>query len=361
MQAVSDRLRHLARTCGIWLVGGVTCVALADLPAKAQDQRRFEVEGWLGIIYDDAATGSFANCAIYADYQNGATLVFAQSSDRGWAMSVLHSEWAFETQGPHVVRFRVGRRAFREAEALAVQPHHLRVQLAADDPLIEQLRRGQTLEFGYGQSGFGFDLTGTFAALAAVRDCVTTELARPSDDDLREQIVTATPQTPGEVRRQEARSFAARLVTRLADPRAGWLMETEIPRQFSGHEAVFRTTDSVISVRILVPGRTDTTDLAADAIASHDAALCEAEADIGRPVDRAGTVRHLAIRCEEPIWTTFYSIAPRPFGGQYLISLHALDPLGAAAPRTAAIVRAEVAGVAGEMRDFVVAPAQLGE
>ncbi len=342
-------MRDLASFLRYCLIAGLALVLPAG--ALAQDQRRFEVEGWLGVVYGDTYSGGFSHCSVYADYQNGITLIFTRSADRRWSMTVVNPDWAFAGAGPHLVELRVDRQPLRNAEALAIQPTHLVLPLADRDPLIDEIRRGRALSFAVGGNRFGFDLSGTLAALDALRDCVDTEIAR--GETLSPGLGSdGPPGTPAEARRQEARAFAARLITRLADPRIAWLSGEAIPRQFSGHEAVFRSAASIVSVRIIQDGRAASPAAVAEALARHDAALCAEEADIARPVDWAGAARHLTIRCAEPLWTTFYTVVPRSAGGHYLTSLHALEPLGSMSPRTAAIVRAEAADIAREIRDL---------
>lgn len=320
--------------------------------AHAQFAETFDAGDWLGTI---ARASADPSCSVSAGYGNGLTLTFSVDTGFAWRLVLNNPLRTLETGAMVQVRVRVDRRAYRVLQGTTTDGD-LAVGIDYGDPLIGQVRRGRVLEIGYFGERYGFDLSGTFVALGAARACAQS-LALGLDAP--PIAAPATDPTPGDRRRAEARAFASMLVGRLGDPTADLLDPDETPRQFLGHDGVFRTSGAIASVRIVPPTQGADREAIVDSLIAADRPSCETEFEETILADTLAEDTYLQTLCEEPEWAAFYSIVARPDGGHYLISLAAIDPARPGPARMAARIRIEAPDVARRMAGFVLSDEAL--
>ena len=202
------------------LVMGVAA-CLAGWGAQAAVLEEFSAEDWSGFALADQATGRLASCAVYSNYQNGATLFFVRHVDGGWVLSLVHDSWALAENTSYPLQYRVDREPYEEGSATALDVDQIGLPLPEDDPLIAAVRRGSLLNIQFQGREFGFDLANSGKALKAAVDC--TERNRDKSlADLPKQ-----GRSPGPAQPQEAPPFP---------PLAGQAIEpvTEAPAGAAG-------------------------------------------------------------------------------------------------------------------------------
>lgn len=321
--------------------------------AHAQFAEAFDAGDWLGTI---ARASADPSCSVSAGYGNGLTLSFSVDTGFAWRLVLDNPLRTLETGATVQVRVQVDRRADRVFQGGTTTGGDLAVGIDHGDPLIAQVRRGRVLEIGYLGERFGFDLSGSFVALGAARACAQSLALGLAAAPL---AAPATDPTPGDRRRAEARAFASMLVGRLGDPTADLLDPDETPRQFLGHDGVFRTSGAIASVRIVPPTQGADREAIVKSLIATDRPSCETDFEETILADTLAEDTYLQTLCEEPKWAAFYTIVARPDGGHYLVSLAAIDPARPGPARMAARIRIEAPDVARRMAGFVLSDEAL--
>jgi hypothetical protein len=152
------------------LLAGVTA-CLAGWGAQAAVLEEFSAEDWSGFALADDGTGKLVSCAVYSNYQNGATLFFVRHVDGGWVLSLVHDSWALSENTSYPVGYRVDREPYAEGSGIALDRDQIGLALPDDDPLVAAVRRGTLLNVSFQGREFGFDLKNSGKALKAAVDC----------------------------------------------------------------------------------------------------------------------------------------------------------------------------------------------
>ena len=175
------------------LVGGLVLCAMAG-SAGAALLEEFSAEDWSGFALADEVTGRLSSCAVYANYQNGATLFFVKHAAGGWVLSLTHDSWALSESASYPVQYRVDRTPYAEASGVALDVDQIGLALPDNDPLIAAIRKGALLNVLFQGREFGFDLTNSGKALKAAADCTERNRDRIAPQVAqRAQPATAEP------------------------------------------------------------------------------------------------------------------------------------------------------------------------
>jgi hypothetical protein len=181
--------------------GALTAILIASM-ADAAILEEFTAEDWSGLALSDDATGRLASCAIYAKYQNGATLFIIKHVEGGWALSLVHSSWSLAENAQYPVQYKVDRQPYVEGLGTVLGTDQIGITLAENDPVMEEIRRGSLLSIRFEGREFGFELSNSGKALKAATDCL--ERAPPADEqDVAEAGLPPLP-ADGQSERQAA-------------------------------------------------------------------------------------------------------------------------------------------------------------
>jgi len=151
---------------------GYSCVCLLGAAAQAAVLEEFTVEDWSGLALSDDETGRLASCAIFAKYQNGATLFFVKNVDGGWIVSLVHDSWTLTESSEYPIQFKVDRQQYLENAGVALDVDQIGVAVPDDDPLLRQVRRGKLLNILFQSKEYGFELSNSGKALQAAARCI---------------------------------------------------------------------------------------------------------------------------------------------------------------------------------------------
>jgi hypothetical protein len=173
-------------------VGAVASV-LAGSVAQAAILEEFTVKDWSGLALADDQTGRLESCAIYSKFQNGATLFLIKHRDGGWALSLVHADWALAENTPYPLQYRVDREPYVEDTGIALGSDQIGITFPDADPVIAQIRRGSLLTVFFAGKEYGFELSNSGKALQATKECLER-----NRDAVAPQIVmdSSLPPTP---------------------------------------------------------------------------------------------------------------------------------------------------------------------
>lgn len=152
------------------VLGAVLAAGIAVTGARAGVIEEFEAEDWDGIAYADDDSGAFHNCIVFAAYRNGGTLMMIRTVENTWAMTVAHDAWQLSPDEAHRLEYKVDRGRAVQVDAEALNPDQLTI--AADERLIDQIRRGKELKIDFDGKEYTFELANSGKALKAAADCV---------------------------------------------------------------------------------------------------------------------------------------------------------------------------------------------
>ncbi|MCY3829591.1 MAG: hypothetical protein OXF89_10680 [Rhodospirillaceae bacterium] len=148
------------------LLGGSVCWAPA---ARAQ----WTVGDWTGNSYIDRA-GSFSHCIMSAKYNSGITLYFLLFRNHDLFIGVAAPDWSLNPHSPYTMTMAIDGKVIRSAPGtvLRYDTNRLWLALGKDRSIRERLRWGLKLRLLQGKREYGFQLTGTAAALKRLVECV---------------------------------------------------------------------------------------------------------------------------------------------------------------------------------------------
>ena len=148
------------------LLGGSACWAPA---ARAQ----WTAGDWTGNAYIDRA-GSFSHCIMSARYNSGITLYFLLFRNRDLFIGVSAPGWSLNPHSPYTMTLAIDGKVVRSAPGtvLRYDTNRLWLALGRDRSIRERLRRGMKLRLLQDKREYGFQLTGTAAALKRLMKCV---------------------------------------------------------------------------------------------------------------------------------------------------------------------------------------------
>ena len=142
--------------------------SIAPLPQDAS----FVSGVWTGEANYDP-DGSFRDCTMTAQSENGILLGFVISRDFDWGLVLADDAADFEVGSTHAVLLLVDSRDPIPALAKVVDPHGILIPLEDSGPVIESMREGKVLTIQTQGMSVSFKLTGTRDAIAQLAACVT--------------------------------------------------------------------------------------------------------------------------------------------------------------------------------------------
>ncbi len=148
----------------------VGAVLLAQ-PASAATLRSFTVGDWAAGAYSNDTTKEFNHCAGMGRYGSGISMIFAISRDFHWSMSFAHPAWRLRPGSAFDITFTVDDMAPITAQARAISPQVVEVELDGSGELFARFRRGYVLRVAAASQTFNFNLTGTSQLLPALLAC----------------------------------------------------------------------------------------------------------------------------------------------------------------------------------------------
>lgn len=169
-------------------------LAFHAFPAEAEQIQgsQFSSGNWNGAAYTFDASGEFSHCAISASYKSGNTLYFSVTRDASVTVGVSGPALGLEEGMKFPVTLAVDRRKPFYGTATAVSSNLAFLTIADFDAAMTAFKKGYTLRiFANGGQGV-YDLSGTFRALEAARNCAImyyNHRSKPSTASTRNEVV----------------------------------------------------------------------------------------------------------------------------------------------------------------------------
>ncbi len=143
-----------------------------EAAAERPPELTIEESGWSGGAFsrpDDPTLIGY--CGISRDYDNGLTLVFSTNLDNQTRITLINPEWALTPDSQEEIQLGIDGRG-GEGPAIAASDTVLVIPLGELPQMIEALRQGNVMTITTSEGEFAFPLTGTFAALPKLGECV---------------------------------------------------------------------------------------------------------------------------------------------------------------------------------------------
>jgi hypothetical protein len=154
----------------VWVFGGIFA-GVGGASAQVTTLSTFQIGNWQGGAYSGNNTNGFDHCAGAASYQNGSIMIFEVGSKFQWSMGFSNPSWTLTVGQSYPVSFSVDGNAPSMATAMAITANQVQVQLAANNPLFQLFRYGETLRVQTASQTMSFALTNTIELLPALLNC----------------------------------------------------------------------------------------------------------------------------------------------------------------------------------------------
>jgi hypothetical protein len=171
--------------------------------------RGFQAGLWSGGAYTDERTGDFTHCSAGVAYDSGINMFILVTNDHRWWLGFINPRWSFAPNEKMPVELR-----FDEGPRLAMTamvPSRLivLVPLPSDPRLIDRLGRSAELNLVAEGRSFFFQLSGTPAVTAQLKNCVQKSLALQASAPTAPSATTTAAavnakQTPANTTSQQA-------------------------------------------------------------------------------------------------------------------------------------------------------------
>lgn len=137
-------------------------------------QLQINASGWQGAAFLWPDSREFGYCLIQRPFENGVTVIFRTTSDYQTDIGFANQEWSLPEGEEFTARLQIDNTFDQQFPAAAVQPEFFIVGIGTNEQLIELLKRGSTLTVTTPNVEASVPLSGTFDALAQLRECVNT-------------------------------------------------------------------------------------------------------------------------------------------------------------------------------------------
>lgn len=266
-------LLRRAAVAGALLAVALTAAASGIESANAQARDRFTVEGWNGnAVFRD---GELAYCIVRRTYRSGTTLLFLQTPSYAVTMGMSNRSWNLNPGGGYRIGLVIDGRRMGEFSG-RVNPNSRTLAtfpLGNRPGLFEALRGGRQLTVFNNGNPFPFQLSGTSAALARLRNCVNVHTGRVEEGP--DSISEAPFGRPDPDDQLAAGPFGATAMAEIADrmTQQGYSMVAESDRRenWPGASRVWRQGDGLLGG--LISFRTEAGQSAADKYEAYLARL----------------------------------------------------------------------------------------
>lgn len=140
------------------------------VPASAEETS-FRAGAWRGNAYFEG--GYFSHCAISAQYAKGDTLSFGINRNGQLIVRIDNPDWALPVARTIDFVLQIDRRAPILRQVQPKSPQEVTSVFSAPDELFPQMEEGRQLSVTIGLKRESYSLSGTAAAIAALRQCWT--------------------------------------------------------------------------------------------------------------------------------------------------------------------------------------------
>jgi hypothetical protein len=163
----------MARYFKTAVVALVLMVGAAAVTAEDAEARRWRVGLWT--MQNVNANGRFEHCRMWAEYNSGITLYFAQMSDYRLWIGMSHPNWRLDPNANYTMTLYIDGRVIRRARGVvrSDSSNLLWLDLQHDRRTRHLLRRRFSLVLSDGNNDYSFRLRGTSAGLTALENCVS--------------------------------------------------------------------------------------------------------------------------------------------------------------------------------------------
>lgn len=303
--------------------------------AAAEVIRKFRIGNWRGGAYTKSDNRrEFNHCAALAKYRSGVAMILAVNRSYEWSMGFLNPRWSLTKGSTYDISFTVDGAAPIESKAVAINGEQVEVKLPDSSELFNQFRWGRQLNVTTAGQEFGFRLTDTSSILPVLLECVNRYAGPPARGGANPfERGARPPAKPADkpatepagdgAARAEATALAANLLAQSGI--TGFQILTPAEMGSLQADAVWRAGAVTGTVRV-VKGDIKPEQLPASIIGS-DAPICRGKFLSGAQPDKDGglAVPRVFTSCEDGAekWTFYYTAAPRPEGGYYVLSASA--------------------------------------
>ncbi len=164
-------------------------------PAGAEEipGSSFGYGNWEGAAYTFTGTNEFSHCAISVGFVSGDTLYFGVNQDATITVGVASENYNLVADQSFPVALYVDRRQPFYATATAIDRTFAVLTIEDFPAAMDAFGRGRTLRMESAQATGNYDLTGSFRALEAARQCAINQLQIAAKNP---PTVTNTPTAP---------------------------------------------------------------------------------------------------------------------------------------------------------------------
>ena len=159
------RLKSLTLTVGL---------ALGLFAFDTAGAQAWRVGNWTGGAFGNRATGQLNFCQMSVRYKSGIRLWFRQYANYNLYVGLSRPNWRMNPGGTYTLAFIIDGRMIRRARGRVLPENVSRIWLGlgVDRYTRQRLQRGFRLVLVHNKGRYGFNLTGTAAALARLERCL---------------------------------------------------------------------------------------------------------------------------------------------------------------------------------------------
>ncbi|HJQ56650.1 MAG TPA: hypothetical protein VJ890_07075 [Vineibacter sp.] len=314
---------------------GAALTAILTLPlpagAEALPGTSFTSGEWKGAAYE--RNGRFSHCAIDAVYRSGIKVMFSVSADYTWRIAFAHGEWNFAKNQSAPITLWIDGFAPHQVTGIAVRHDLVLAELPDRAALFEQFQRGYRLTVVALGRQYAFNLTGTFAALDRVAECVMTQrqiaglgrTAPPAGPAAAPAPAPASAARASVEQRLEATKLVANIMARSDMSSFRILTDKDIKaigsRYLSESDVVWQAQGVLGILRIVPKGVAKGLRETASQMLAAEAKACKGSFVSGFTDDTlTESAKRMLIACETPTASLVarYTIIDAPDGSHYV-------------------------------------------
>lgn len=165
-------------------------LAASSVQAEFIPGSEFGHGNWEGGAYTFSGTNEFSHCAISVDFVSGDTLYFGVNSDASITVGVSSENYRLTPDQSFPVALYVDRRRPFYATAKAIDEGFAILTIEDFSAAMDAFGRGQSLRLESNLVTGHYDLTGSFRALEAARQCALKQIETAAT---RPPVVNNTP------------------------------------------------------------------------------------------------------------------------------------------------------------------------
>ncbi|KGM30116.1 hypothetical protein, partial [Inquilinus limosus] len=143
---------------------------------QAPTPKEFTIDagGWKGGAVPNPQNHQFSHCDISKPYDNGLTLAFTLNPNFLFNVAVVKQNWGLKEGEKGKGRIRVDSAYDKQIDIVPVSPVAYVLPVGQDGDLFQALAKGSKAIVTTPKGEFTFPLTGTGAALPALKNCIDT-------------------------------------------------------------------------------------------------------------------------------------------------------------------------------------------